>query len=126
MSSKECEEQLNSLIEAWQLDEADLNATDIYAIKHLLLKNQMQQEEIKKLKERIIGKNSSIKALKMALKERTDERDNHYDKERLYKEVIEEVRKYVGSREMYNDSFEEETNKLLQILDKAKEMVKDE
>ena len=37
------------------------------------------------------------------------------------KEVIEEVRKYVGSEEMYNCSFEEETNKLLQILDKAKE-----
>ena len=36
------------------------------------------------------------------------------------KEVIEEVRKYVGSEEMYNCSFEEETNKLLQILDKVK------
>ena len=39
----------------------------------------------------------------------------------LYKEVIEEVREFVGSEEMYNCSFEEETNKLLQILDKAKE-----
>ena len=38
----------------------------------------------------------------------------------LYKEVIEEVREFVGSEEMYNCSFEEETNKLLQILDKAK------
>lgn len=37
------------------------------------------------------------------------------------KEVIEEVREFVGSEEMYNCSFEEETNKLLQILDKAKE-----
>ena len=39
----------------------------------------------------------------------------------LYKEVIEEVREFTGSEEMYNCSFEEETNKLLQILDKAKE-----
>ena len=38
----------------------------------------------------------------------------------LYKDVIEEVREFVGSEEMYNCSFEEETNKLLQILDKAK------
>ena len=38
----------------------------------------------------------------------------------LDKEVIEEVREFVGSEEMYNCSFEEETNKLLQILDKAK------
>lgn len=37
------------------------------------------------------------------------------------KEVIEEVREFVGSEEMYNCSFEEETNKLLQILDKAKD-----
>ena len=36
-------------------------------------------------------------------------------------EVIEEVREFVGSEEMYNCSFEEETNKLLQILDKAKD-----
>ena len=36
------------------------------------------------------------------------------------KEVIEEVREFVGSEEMYNCSFEEETNKLLQILDKVK------
>ena len=35
-------------------------------------------------------------------------------------EVIEEVREFVGSEEMYNFSFEEETNKLLQILDKVK------
>ena len=39
----------------------------------------------------------------------------------LYKEAIEEVREFVGSEEMYNCSFEEETNKLLQILDKAKD-----
>ena len=36
-------------------------------------------------------------------------------------EVIGEVREFVGSEEMYNCSFEEETNKLLQILDKAKD-----
>ena len=36
------------------------------------------------------------------------------------KEVIDEVREFVGSEEMYNCSFEEETNKLLQILDKVK------
>jgi hypothetical protein len=47
MNSKECEEQLKSLIEAWDLDEACLNQTDIEAIKHLMLENQMQQKEIK-------------------------------------------------------------------------------
>lgn len=46
MSSKECETQLNELLEAWDLDEATLNQTDIEAIKHLLLENQMQQDVI--------------------------------------------------------------------------------
>lgn len=40
-------------------------------------------------------------------------------KNKQLKEVIEEVREFVGSEEMYNCDFEEETNKLLQILDKA-------
>lgn len=47
MNSKECEEQLKSLVEAWELDEADLNQTDINAIKHLMLENQMQHDTIK-------------------------------------------------------------------------------
>ena len=51
MTSKECELQLNQLIIDWDEDRATrLNATDIEAIKHLLLENQMQHVEIKKLK----------------------------------------------------------------------------
>lgn len=53
MTSKECEEQLESLVEAWQLDEADLNQTDIEAIKHLLLENQIQQDKITQLKKEL-------------------------------------------------------------------------
>ena len=49
-----------------------------------------------------------------------DEMSNWRDESKQLKEVIEEVREFVGSEEMYNCSFEEETNKLLQILDKAK------
>lgn len=50
MNEKEIIEQLESLIEAWQLDEADLNQTDINAIKGMLdknkkLKNQLEASE---------------------------------------------------------------------------------
>lgn len=38
MNEKEVIEQLESLIEAWQLDEADLNQTDINAIKKCWIK----------------------------------------------------------------------------------------
>ena len=47
MNSKECEIQLKELIEAWDLNEALLNQTDINAIKHLMLENQIQQDTIK-------------------------------------------------------------------------------
>ena len=58
---------------------------------------------------------------KDVFKELFDEMSNWRDESKQLKEVIEEVREFVGSEEMYNCSFEEETNKLLQILDKAKE-----
>ena len=47
MTSKECETQLKELIEAWDLNEAELNQTDINAIKHLLLENQQLFDVIK-------------------------------------------------------------------------------
>ena len=58
---------------------------------------------------------------KYVFEELFDEMSNWRDESKQLKEVIEEVREFVGSEEMYNCSFEEETNKLLQILDKAKD-----
>ena len=52
MTSKECELQLNQLIIDWDEDRATrLNATDIEAIKHLMLENQMQHNTIVALKQ---------------------------------------------------------------------------
>ena len=62
--------------------------------------------------------NKQLKENNMSMQE---EMVRTWEKADLYKEVIEEVREFVGSEEMYNCSFEEETNKLLQILDKAKD-----
>lgn len=58
---------------------------------------------------------------KDVFKELFNEMINWKEESKQLKEVIEEVREFVGSEEMYNCSFEEETNKLLQILDKVKE-----
>lgn len=46
MNEKEVIEKLESLIEAWQLDEADLNQTDINAIKKMLDKNKQLKERL--------------------------------------------------------------------------------
>lgn len=52
MNSKECEEQLKRLIYDWKTEGllTKINATDIEAIKHLMLENQVQQDTIKKQK----------------------------------------------------------------------------
>lgn len=53
MSEKEVIEQLESLIEAWYLKEADLNQTDINAIRFLLQENQRLKEQLKQKDEAI-------------------------------------------------------------------------
>ena len=53
MNSKEVEEQLKRLIYDWETEGllTKINATDIEAIKHLMLENQMQHKEISRLKQ---------------------------------------------------------------------------
>lgn len=46
MTYEESVEQLESLIEAWQLNEADLNQTDIDAIKIILKENQNLKQKL--------------------------------------------------------------------------------
>lgn len=48
MNIKESIQQIETLIEAWQLDEADLNQTDINAMQSLLKENQMLKEKLDK------------------------------------------------------------------------------
>ena len=49
MPSRECEEQLKRLIYDWETEGllTKINATDIEAIKHLMLENEIQQDTIK-------------------------------------------------------------------------------
>lgn len=61
MNEREIIEQLESLIEAWQLDEADLNQTDINAIKGMLDKN-------KKLKNQLEASEKAIKEARELIK----------------------------------------------------------
>ena len=47
MSVEESIQQIETLIEAWQLDEADLNQTDINAMQALLKENQELKSQLK-------------------------------------------------------------------------------
>lgn len=50
MNIKESKKQLRDLIEAWDLNEASLNQTDIDAIKNVLKELKLKDEEYKVLK----------------------------------------------------------------------------
>lgn len=80
MNEEESIQQIETLIEAWQLDEADLNQTDINAIKKMLDKNKQLKEQLEE----------SEKARKEAIKylyehsQYVDEYGIHYIKEDEY------------------------------------------
>ena len=65
MTSKECEEQLQRLLYDWETEGllTKLNATDIKAIKHLMLENQMQQDVMIKYKNENLNLQEEIKEL---------------------------------------------------------------
>ena len=54
MNLEESVEQLKSLIEAWQLNEADLNQTDINAIKTILKENKQLKDNWNELRKWIV------------------------------------------------------------------------
>ena len=131
MSSKECETQLNELLEVWDLDEATLNQTDIEAIKHLLLENQMQQDVIISYKTTNLDQAVDIQQL---------EQENQQLKEVIkeVRESIKDFQEYIDeAKKMYSDLDDNNivkvscmqilnnqmvrNYKLLQILDKVKE-----
>ena len=53
MSIEESIQQINELIEAWELNEACLNQTDIDAIKCLLKQNKELKKQLEEYKEQV-------------------------------------------------------------------------
>ena len=94
---------LESIVQDYEIPKEDKEFID------MTHRNTELLEENQALKEKIRGKQSSIKALKYALKERTEERDNPYDKEHLYKSVIDKILDYVNSDE-FEQLFESYAN----------------
>lgn len=97
----------------------EINTISEEQVLHNELSFEINQEliHLMKLIVEIQSVNKLLKENNMSMQE---EMARTWEKADLYKEVIKEVREFVGSEEMYNCSFEEETNKLLQILDKVK------
>lgn len=97
MTNKECEMQLKQLIIDWDEDTAiRINATDIEAIRHLLLENQTQYDETIKLQQ----ENKELKLELSGYREailRDKEMLGLKEQNKKYKEVIDKAIKHVSS-----------------------------
>ncbi len=112
MNIEESIQQIETLIEAWQLDEADLNQTDINAMQTLLKENQ---ELKKQLEER------NIEYFKGAY----DTHDKYYTQQ---KEFINYLQEELNVQIQQESIGCETTNKryiLEEILQKYKEIIGD-
>ncbi len=68
MNIEESIQQIKTLIEAWQLDEADLNQTDINAMQVLLKENKELKKQLDEYKKQL-KPNYYVKGLEGTLKE---------------------------------------------------------
>lgn len=127
MNIKESMQQINKLIEAWELDEACLNQTDIDAIKCLLKDNQELKKQLKP--------NYYVKGLEGTLKEYQQEMNNvlkqqkefikylEDEKDRLARECSNIYEDSLGKTKLVNkDTF----NEINDVLKKYKEIIGDD
>lgn len=128
MTREESVEQLKSLIEAWQLNEADLNQTDINAIKTILKENQELKKQLEEYLIQNINLRADIMIQKMAfpnelIKDKTFY--NLYDMP-TYEELLAQQKEFIKyledeSKEIYRDGGLRQ-NIFRQILQKYKEI----
>lgn len=60
MNIEESIQQIETLIEAWQLDEADLNQTDINAMQALLKENEQLKKQQEKFRKYLVNKKDEL------------------------------------------------------------------
>lgn len=107
MNIEESKQQLETLIEAWQLNEADLNQTDIEAIKCLL-------EENKKLRQRDTYTNIVHNQFQTEKKEK-----------RYYENILDELEKWLESNinELSNIICEDNMNRISTTYEETKKEI---
>ena len=118
MTSKECEEQLKRLIYDWETEGllTKINATDIEAIKHLMIENKIQHKEISRLKQPTIFID-------------TQDMEERYA-EGLYMDYLKEENKKLKDRDLIiaaeltklqdeNIRLKKESQKQKEVIDKA-------
>lgn len=116
MNKEESIQQIETLIEAWQLDEADLNQTDINAMQALLEENQ-------KLKKQLEEKEKKYIPGEYATNEFIKEFDENILLKNHQKEFIEYMTKTIEELECEDVDDEEIKGYLIQRIDTLKEIL---
>lgn len=124
MNKEESIQQIETLIEAWQLDEADLNQTDINAMQALLEENQELKKQLEDANEKILLLQASEPMLnyKKALEETQQKEFIKY-----LEDEISKLKKEYGNY-VYDDYSEEKGkyDTYIEILQKYKEIIGDD
>ena len=127
MSIEESIQQIETLIEAWQLDEADLNQTDINAMQVLLKENQ----ELKQKYENAVADyettmaekeqlNSLVNSCQEEIRELKKQLENKYSRTgTLTNEVLyEENTKLINQQKEFINYLEDEFTKIQNDIEK--------
>lgn len=144
MNIEESIQQIETLIEAWQLDEADLNQTDINAMQVLLKENQELKEKLDKYEnpedmtlmmmwctEQVKDENKKLKKqLENTITSYTEEHNLRHNSdlkldvlETQQKEFIEYMNKTIEELECDDVDDEEIKGYLIQRIDTFKEIL---
>ena len=107
MTYEESMQQIETLIEAWQLDEADLNQTDINAMQVLL---KEQNEELKKQ----LDTSNELVAQSVQTEMKLRDENNRLRKEyqETYKDVRIEIKEYKSQQKEFIKYLENEKDRL--------------
>lgn len=136
MNKEESIQQIETLIEAWQLDEADLNQTDINAMQVLLKENEelklqlkgtthcFDEEEHEKLKKQLEEKEKKYIPGEYAKEEFIKEFDENILLKTQQKEFIDYMNKTIEELECDDVDDEEMKGYLIQRIDTFKEILR--
>lgn len=119
MNIEESKNQIETLIEAWQLDEADLNQTDINAMQVLLKENQELKKQVKETDRKLFFTKNELD-----MREKTIDNKLNQQKE-FIKYLDDETRSCKAVSELlFNSNKEMKVYK--EILQKYKEIIGDD
>lgn len=129
MNIEESIQQIETLIEAWQLDEADLNQTDINAMQTLLKENQELKKQLENCYCNRTDCSGRIKDSKVydSLVQKVETQQKEFIKYLENKKIspVKSVLNSIGDKNQDYNMFKNKLDNYEEILQKYKEIIGD-